>query len=126
MLIPTDAPPRARIAIIVLWTSVLLTLVQTLLGDFMSGSSNISAMAVVLAIYGIVIFRASRRHNWARYVLLLWTVLGLVVYVTSFRFDAQPWWDSFLSVVSFAIELFAIYMLFTDAAGQWYRSKVVS
>ena len=126
MLIASDAPPRARTAIILLWVSILLTLIQTILSDLLSGSSAISAVVVVLAIYGLIIFRASRRHNWARYALLVWTVLGAAVYLTNFQSDAQPWWDSLLAIVSFAIEIVAIYMLFTDAASQWYRPKVAS
>ena len=126
MLITSDAPPRARTAIILLWVSILLTLTQTIVYDLLSGSFATGAVAVVLAIYGLVIFRASRRHNWARYVLLVWTVLGLAFYLSSFHSDAQPWWDSVLDIASFAIEIVAIYMLFTNAASQWYRPKVVS
>src|ERR1700676_822826 len=113
MIIASDAPPRARTAIILLWVSILLTLAQTILDDLLSESSAIGSVAVVLAIYGLVIFRASRRHNWARYVLLVWTVLGAALYLTNLRSDAQPWWDYLLAIGSFAIEIVAIYMLFT-------------
>ena len=99
---------------------------QTILDNLLSNSSAIGVVVVVLVIYGLVIFRASRRHNWARYVLLVWAVSGVAVYLTTFRSDAQPWWDHLLAIASFAIEIVGIYMLFTDAVGQWYRQKVAS
>jgi len=126
MVIASDAPPRARRAIILLWISVLLTLAQAVVDDLLTESSAIAVVAVVLALYGLVIFRASRRQNWARYVLLVWTILGLAVYLATFHSDAQPWWDSLLATAGFAIEIVAICMLFTNAASQWYRPKVVS
>jgi hypothetical protein len=126
MIVALDAPPRVRTAIILLWASLLVTLIQTLVDDFLSNSSAIGAVAVVLAIYGLVIFRASRRHNWARYVLLIWTILGFTLYLTGEAGDAQPWWDYALVVGSFLVDIVAIYMLFTGGVGQWYRPRVAA
>ncbi len=124
MIIVSDAPARARTAIILLWTSVLITLIQTIVDDFLSNSAAIVAVAVGLAIYGLVIFRASRRHNWARYVLLVWTILATVLYLTSLAADTRSLWDHLVVVASFALDIIAIYMLFTGAVSQWYREKV--
>ena len=126
MIIAPNAPRRARTAIILLWIPLLVTLTQAILDDLLSNSSGIGAVVVVLAIYGLVIFRASRRHNWARYVLLVWAVLGAALYSSTLRSDAQLWWDHLLAIASFVIEIVGICMLFTHAAGQWYRPKIAS
>jgi uncharacterized membrane protein len=123
VIVALDAPPRVRTAIILLWVSLLVTLIQTLLDDFLSNTSAIGAVAVVLAIYGLVVFRASRRHNWARYVLLIWTILAATLYLTNVGADAQPWWDYLLVVASFIAEIVAVYLLFTGGVGQWYRPR---
>jgi len=104
-----------------LWLSALITFLETAVEDFLSNSATIVIVAVVLAIYGLVIFRASRRHNWARYVLLIWAVLGVVVYAFNFQPDSRPFWGPLLDVASFVVEFIAIFMLFTGAANQWYR-----
>jgi membrane-associated HD superfamily phosphohydrolase len=126
MITTSDAPPEARTAVILLWLSVLITLVQTGVEDFLSDSATTTAVAFVLAIYGLVIFRASRRRNWARYALLIWTVLAVVIYSLNFQNDLRPLWGHMLVVASFAAEFIAIRMLFTGVVGLWYREKVVA
>jgi len=118
-----DAPSQARTAVILLWLSVLITLVQTTVEDFLSNSATIVAVSVVLAIYGLVIFRASRRHNWARHVLLIWTVLGALVYVWTFKVDSRPMWGHVLVAATFIIEFIALFMLFTGAVSRWFQHK---
>lgn len=123
MLITADAPSRVRTAIILLWVSVLFTLVRAILGGLFFGISVFGAAAVVIAIYGLVIFRVSRRVNWARWVLLAWTVLGAVAYLANFQLHAELLLDTFLEIASFAVELPAVCMLFTAAANGWYRPE---
>lgn len=126
MITTSDAPLEVRTAVIFLWLSVLITLIQTSVEDFISSSATLAAVALVLAIYGLVIFRASRRHNWARYVLLIWTVLAVVIYALNFQTDSRPLWGHMLVVTSFTAEFIAIYMLFTGVAGQWYQRRAAA
>ena len=122
----SDAPSQARTAVILLWLSALITLVQTVIEDFLSNSATTVVVAVVLAIYGLVIFRASRRHSWARYVLLIWALVGIVVYAWNFQASSRPLWGHFLVAVSFIVEFIAIFMLFTAPASRWYRRTAVA
>jgi hypothetical protein len=125
MIMAPNAPARVRTGITLLWASVLITLVKTIVGDLLAQSAAIVAVTVVLAIYGLVVFRASRRHNWARYVILAWTALAIVTYVTAQSGDT-PIWEHLLVALSFAIDIVAIFLLFTGEAAQWYRAQTAA
>jgi hypothetical protein len=126
MVAAPDAPARVRTAITLLWVSLAITWIQTLVDDYLSKSFAIVLVVVVLAIYGLVVFRASRRHNWARYVLLVWTIVGTVTYFATGWSVSDPWWDQISVLGSFTIEAVAIYMLFTGGVGQWYRARAAA
>jgi hypothetical protein len=125
MIMAPNAPARVRAAIALLWASVLITLAKTIVLDFLANGAAIIAVAVVLAIYGLVVFRASRRHNWARYVILVWTAVAIVTYVT-FPSADTPIWEHLLDALSFAIDIVAIFLLFTREAAQWYRAPAAA
>jgi hypothetical protein len=116
-------PSQAQTAIILLWLSALVTLLQAVVEDLITNGATVGVVAFVLAIYGLVIFRASRRHNWARYVLLIWAVSGAVVYALDFQNEIRPLWVNMLNAVSFILEFIAVYLLFTGAASEWYRRR---
>jgi len=124
MIMAPDAPARVRAAIALLWASVLITLVKTVVADLLESGAAIIVVAVVLAIYGLVVFRASQRHNWARYVVLVWTVVAIATYVITA--SDMPTWEHLLDAVSFAVDIMAICLLFTPEANQWYRVRAAA
>ena len=78
-----------------------------------------AALTVFFA--GLVVL-VGRRHNWARWTLLVYLVLGWVVValelptsVTETPFAAA------LDLLSAAAEAWACYLLFADPAAQWFR-----
>jgi len=123
MIVAADAPGLARTAIVLLWASILITVIQQVAETSVFGQGRLGTVLLALAIYALVIFRASRRHNWARYVLLLWTALAAALYVTGLRGDDRPLWDHLLVVASFLVEIGGVLMLFTATARQWYGRK---
>ena len=124
MIVARDAPAQVRTAIILLWVSSFVILIRAAVDDYLSNMATAQMVAIVLAIYGLVIFRASRRHNWARYVLLIWAVLGVGINLTQVINSEAPWWDNTLMGASYALEFAGIYMLFTSSAAQWYRRNL--
>jgi hypothetical protein len=123
MWIAPDTPRPARNGIALLWISVLITLIQQVLEATIEGGAAIGAVVVVLAIYGLVIFRASKRHNWARYVLLVWTALAAVLYLADPGVQVRPPWVHILIVFSFAAEIAGVCLLFSAPARQWYKPR---
>jgi hypothetical protein len=123
MIVAADAPGLVRTAIVLLWASILISVIQQVVETSIFGVGRLGTVLVVLAIYALVIFRASRRHNWARYVLLLWTALAAALYATGLRSDDRPLWDHLLVVASFLVEIAGVLMLFAATARQWYGRK---
>ena len=89
----------------------------------MVGSVALATLAIMLGItaaYAVVVYVAARRRNWARYVLLIWTVGGLIAYV-GFA-GTSPSTGDVVYYFSMVIELIALYWLFTTPGKLWYRT----
>lgn len=128
-----ETPPQARRAIYLLWMSLFLSIVDSALSlepIEEAGPEFQILMAAVLvrtfAISALLIYFASRRHNWARIVLLLLTVIGLsMYYVWPPDFTAHPWWSWTLTGVVTLLDIAALVMLFSGSAVKWYSLRAV-
>jgi hypothetical protein len=126
-----DAPQQARRAIVLLWLSALLGAGESTYVLF-NPDPEIAEFAGLLfgvalaftAAYGLVIYLASRRYNWARYVLLVWIAAGIGLYLVLLSEQWEPWWDVAMIAVSTVIETIALYWLFTGTGAQWYRQRI--
>ena len=78
-----------------------------------------------IAITALFIFFASRRHNWARLALLVWTLgsWGLWFYWPPVIAD-YSWWEWLASVFLVLFELIALVLLFFGRGRQWYSPMV--
>jgi hypothetical protein len=66
----------------------------------------------------------SRRHNWARWVLVAFLFLGWASLVTDFSatFAASPI-AALLDVAVSGMEIVACYFLFTRPSNAWFRGE---
>lgn len=62
------------------------------------------------------------RHNWARVVVLVFYVLGVVLslpsFLGAFHISAQT---MVFSIIGFLVQLVALVLLFTGPRSQWFR-----
>lgn len=126
MIVAPDAPAQVRRAFILLWASVAIGIAQAIYETVALPaieSYALVASALMLAItaaYAVVVYLAARRRNWARYVLLVWTVGGLLAYVGFVGPSASA--GDIVVYASMFIELLALYWLFTSPGRLWYRA----
>ena len=71
----------------------------------------------------VLIYFVSRRHNWARILLLVLTVIGLAMYmVYPPELSIEPVWSIFVTVGITVMDVIAIYWLFSGSGAKWYSS----
>ncbi len=136
--VPVELGPRpraVRTSFALLCASVTITgllAVATALGfvTIPAGSSLIATVVSNLAGAGIIFFfawkiRAGR--NWARWVLAVFQVLGMIGFAISIMFIPDAWkvLPRFLLVLSIAqtfLQLAAAILAFTPPANEWFRA----
>ena len=136
---PIDSPPQVRNAFVLLWASLAIATLESVIALFVPGFSEeelgnslwwfLSISFVLLAANAYLIYCASRRKNWARVVLLVVTVLiaGAVVFaylVWPSEWGEEDWWSSATSMGCTAMEAIALFWLFTGAGAKWYTAKM--
>jgi Na+/glutamate symporter len=128
-----EAPRQVRSAVFLLWASLLLAVVEwfaSQAGAEMPGEFDWVTpvvMAVFFAANGYLIHLASQRKNWARIVLLIFTVLSvvsLVLFLLVWPTDPEndPWWSTLLTSASFVADIVAMIWLFSGPASKWFRA----
>ncbi|MGJ7609906.1 MULTISPECIES: hypothetical protein [unclassified Variovorax] len=76
------------------------------------------------ALTALLIFHLSRRRNWARISLLVWTVGSWSLwFVYPQRLDDYVSWGWLLAGALFVMELVALVLLFGGSGGAWYSSR---
>jgi hypothetical protein len=125
---PEGTPRQVIRAINLLWASFVLGLIETGLNltfdpKVADDVGPVLFLTVLMtALYAFVILSASKRKNWAR-ILLLIGVLMTPAYLL-YPWDLpDPWWETALFAVSFAIEVIAMFWLFSGAGAIWYARK---
>ena len=126
-----DAPREVKIAIALSWTVLVIETAERLWRISLSPDANtfprlrlnwIAATLASTVIVGLLIFLASRRHNWGRIGLLTSTLGGWCLWYFWSRnvFDYQGWhWLALGSAT--AMELIALILLFQGKGAAWYR-----
>jgi len=124
-------PAQVGGALTLLWATLLLNILDSSLnfGETESAGPDFQfALALILAgifsINALLIYFASRRRNWARIALLLFTILGLSTYLF-FPTDlaAYPWWSGMLTAITTLFEIVALTLLFFGSGAKWYSSQ---
>jgi len=78
--------------------------------------------AAVLIAEVVVIYKLASRRNWARYVTLIVTVLGLLQFIRVLTQGQQidPIIGA-LEALQLVLDGIALFLLFTSPARQWYK-----
>jgi hypothetical protein len=83
----------------------------------------ISVALAAHALTAVFIYQASRRRNWGRFALLLWTVGSwLLWFVYPQPFELYTGWASLLAAALFVMEFVALLLLFGGRGGAWYST----
>ncbi len=127
---PAQKPQPVVIAVNLLWASLVVGLVKMLM-DF----SNLSAVApaaftnftliFTFALIGFLIFKISAGKNWARITFLFLFVIG-VLPVLPFvvgEFSRSAVFGA-LSVAQIGLQVYALFLLFTQPGSSWFRKGV--
>lgn len=113
-----------------LWVAFGLTLVESIVtlatldhADFELWMGGLFLGAFLLNA-GVIYF-ASQRHNWARILLLIFTVAVIASYL-AFPTDlvTEAWWSIATIVVTTIMEVVALLWLFSGPGARWYARQV--
>lgn len=128
-----DTPTQVRRAIILLWITQVLVVVDAVLSMMfpepdMPGETGflVIVFLVLLGLYATLITFAARRKNWARITLLVLAVISFAGYFLLPSDIPAPWWTEANLWLSFVLEGVALYWLFTGAGARWYANKAAA
>jgi hypothetical protein len=129
---PADTPPQVRQAIILLWITQLLVVIDAGFSMLfpepdMADDTGflVLVFVIVLALYATMITFAARRKNWARIALLGAAVVSAAGYFLLPSDTPAPWWTEANIWLSSILEMIALYWLFSGAGAQWYASQAL-
>lgn len=126
--VPALHKPQAVVtAVNLLWASLAVGLVKMLM-DF----SNLSAVApaaftnfvlfFTFALIGFLIFKISAGRNWARITFLVMFIIGVLptlpIVLGEFSRSAVV---GALSVAQIGLQVYALFLLFTQPGSSWFR-----
>jgi hypothetical protein len=122
-----DAPSRVRIAVRLLWISLIAATVASLWDIGTSPEHSETRTEDVLWLAGaaislgaIPVYFISRRSNWARVLMLVLVLLSGVAAI--FLWGAGEPFDHWLIGTTIA-DAIALYLLFTGASSKWFRER---
>lgn len=125
-----DTPPQVRQAIILLWITQILGVVDAGLTLMfpepdMVGETGflVVIFMIVLGLYDTMIAFAAKRKNWARIALLISAVITTTGVFLLPSETPDPWWTEANFWISSILEMIALYWLFSGAGAQWYANK---
>ncbi len=108
---------------------LVFCLVLELLGFAFSGTYSVGSVLSVL-IGAVLTFYVLRqiydRANWARYAIAVLSGLGLLALIATFRSAyVQNPGETVIDVLSTALNLIALVLLFSNQSNAWFRSPAV-
>jgi len=132
-MLQPDTPPQIRQAIILLWVTQVLVVIDAVLTmiypepDMAGGTVFLVVLfVIVLGLYATLITFASRRKNWARITLFVFAVISIAGYFLLPSETPAPWWTEANILLSSMLEIVALYWLFTGAGARWYANKAAA
>jgi len=127
-----DSPREVKIAIALSWTALVIEVADRWWR--LSNSSDaytfarlrlVWAMAILSStvLVALLIFFTSRRHNWARVALLLFTFGGWCLWFFWMREVAEyAWWQWLTLGTATVMELGGLVLLFSGKGAAWYHA----
>lgn len=122
-----DMPVRIRNAIYALAATAVANVLyfgwymhRAAEGDFPIWPSWL-AIALINAIFGLFLYFSWRRHNWARWTVVVWSILGVLGVAWGWAGRALAPIDWTIQVAVAGIEVWACYQLLSHVASVWFR-----
>jgi hypothetical protein len=125
-----DAPAQVKTATTLLWLSLVISMVDTLV-TVMPEEKTISVAptvtyAATFALWGFLIHFTSKR-KWAHILLLALTGLSLAFYfVWPEDLLSAPWWSLVATALYTVLWGAALIMLFSGLGAEWFRGQATA
>lgn len=130
--IERSKPQPVTTAVNLVWGSMVLGLLSMMFSPFL----NLKAQALVFAFVGLAVTVAiiafllrkiSAGKNWARVTYLVFFVLGTPTTVLSLPtvLSVAPIYGM-LTLIGVGLQGYALYLLFTQPGGAWFRKEVAA
>jgi uncharacterized membrane protein (DUF2068 family) len=124
-------PRQVKLAVRLFWVELVVGVVQfaTTLPSSNRGAEpivialTVAFLGVLFVAEAIVIYKLWVRRNWARYVALVATLLGLLEFVQSIsrgHLTTAPGELGF-SAVELVLDAVALFLLFTSPGKEWFK-----
>ena len=127
-----DMPAQARRAVMLLWISLVVSLVVSLLQVDWPPLSDagfpwwlVAIIAITYLVLAALVFLVSRGHNWARMLVLGTTVIGAIVMFIPWPGIEYEWTVSDLAtqIGLLVLDGVALFWLFTGAGAAWFATR---
>ena len=122
-------PLRVSTAVTLLWASLALGIVTSLLDvRFLTSVAapgfTVGILVVVFLVTAWLVVKISAGRNWARLTFLVLFLVGAVPYALSLAamFERRALAGA-VSVVQFALQICALYLIFTRPGADWFSRK---
>ena len=128
MITAIDAPPQIRNAFLLLWVSVLIGALEIVYSTIFPDPefAQLTRFVVllplsILAVYSLVVYRASRRSNRAKWILSIWVIAGTIANITTL-WGEFAWPGDISYLIGSVLDIAAIYLIFTSGGRAWYAA----
>jgi hypothetical protein len=113
----------------ILYATIFLDIVSSLIGEFSAGMHNYSSVRglastiVALALLLIIIREIGLGHKWARTLFLILFILGILAtpFLISILFRASIVLG-FLFILQVLLQMLVLYFLFSKPSSKWFNS----
>jgi hypothetical protein len=120
-------PARVTLAVRLFWTEFALSVIDSGWSFFSAADNFLRASVLVgsalsLPLEAWVIYKISRRRNWARFVALGAVIVSTLLWFSLLRQSISR--DSgslILGALELVIDAIALYLLFTNPGRQWFK-----
>ena len=131
-----DAGPRPRqvtLAVRVFWAEFAVSGVQYIVqiltqdrGPYFG--ATLVVVGVLFAAEALIIYSLGMRRNWARYVALVSSLLGLLEFgqsISQGRLTSAPG-EMAMEAVELMLDAVALFLLFTSPGKEWFKKRKAS
>ena len=125
---PMQKPPTVTIAVNLLWLSMGVGLVKVLV-DISNASATASAtmtnfiLALTFAVIAFLITKISVGRGWARTTFLIMFLIGMMptLPLIAGEFAKSPTAGA-VTVLQLGLQIYALYLLYTQPGSSWFQS----
>jgi hypothetical protein len=125
----TVVPPEVSRAVLLIVVSLLLGAIKTIvdwkhLSSVNGPSFTVSVLLLTFAVNGLLLWKIYQGRNWARLTFLTLFLLGLIpwIFIVGAEFHRSTVL-AFASNIQAAIQVYAMALVFTSPAKEWFRPK---